>query len=51
MFPRVEQKKLAELGYSLTFKITKCRVEWCKIDVNGISGWIQKIKFWGPKDV
>ena len=50
MFPNAEQKIVAELGYSLTFKITKCRAEWCKIDVDGISGWIQKSKFWGPKD-
>ena len=50
MFPDVKHKKIAELGYGLTLKITKCKAEWCKIKVNDFSGWIQKIKFWGPKD-
>ena len=49
MFPSIDQKKVAELGHSLTFKIKKCRVEWCKIEVDSIVGWIEKRKFWGPK--
>lgn len=42
-----EARVVAYLEPGVIVKVKKCNQNWCQIDVNNYSGWIQKNALWG----
>ena len=38
---------ILKVQYNVIAKLMKCQDHWCKVLVNGYSGWIRKINIWG----
>ncbi|MAH78316.1 MAG: hypothetical protein CBE14_001000 [Rickettsiales bacterium TMED254] len=47
IFPNQNSKIKAILYKNIVFRILKCKLRWCKINVEGNNAWIKKDNFWG----
>ena len=45
--PTIYSKPIAILEIGRMVLIKKCRVEWCKINSGGFTGWVNKNSLWG----
>ena len=43
----IYSKPLARLEKGKLVIVKKCQLDWCKIKVNGYSGWVGKQNLWG----
>ena len=46
-FPSFSSKQLALVKSGYILKILKCKVDWCKVEDQKVSGWILKKSLWG----
>lgn len=45
--PSLDAQTVARLEPGVIGTLQSCNPQWCKIDVQGKSGWVQRIHFWG----
>ena len=50
ILPKKDSKKIAVLNKNVLIKIVSCREKWCKIEIDGITGWLNKYSFWGENN-
>ena len=48
-FPKKNSKELALIKKNILIKVKKCKIDWCHVNVENFSGWIEIDKFWGAK--
>ena len=48
-FPTTQSKQIAFLQEDVIFQIIDCKPDWCKANLNGLTGWIETKSFWGSK--
>lgn len=41
---------VAKLEFGVIVKIAKCESEWCKVNVQKITGWVRKANLWGVNE-
>ena len=49
-FPTTQSKQIAFLQEDVIFQIMDCKPDWCKVNLSGLTGWIETKSFWGSKD-
>ena len=45
--PTIYSKPIVILKKGKLSKIIKCKVEWCKAEVDNYKGWVKKVSLWG----
>jgi SH3-like domain-containing protein len=47
--PNAKSAPVARLEATVVGKLRECPdgSSWCKIEVDGFSGWLRKVEFWG----
>ena len=45
--PKIYSKPIAKIEVGKLFIIKKCKLDWCKVSDNKLSGWIKKEYLWG----
>ena len=45
--PTIYSKPIVILKKGKLSKIIKCKVEWCKAEVDNYKGWLKKVSLWG----
>tara|TARA_Y100000992_G_scaffold268863_1_gene208245 strand:- start:1264 stop:1710 length:447 start_codon:yes stop_codon:yes gene_type:complete len=45
--PTIYSKPVVILKKGKLSKIIKCKVEWCKAEVDNYKGWVKKVSLWG----
>ena len=45
--PTIYSKPIVILKKGKLSKIIKCKVEWCKVNVDNYKGWVKKDSLWG----
>jgi SH3-like domain-containing protein len=45
--PNENHNPIAKIELHTIVKVIKCDNDWCKTNVNSITGWIKKINLWG----
>lgn len=48
--PEEEGKTIAILKENVILKLKECKSDWCRVDVNGHSGWLPRKSIWGVYD-
>ena len=45
--PGIEASGLARLASAVVGKLTECKGDWCRLQVEGYKGWLPRAKIWG----
>lgn len=45
--PDVESRKVAQLEKEVVISLEECQINWCKTEIQGFNGWIEKKLLWG----
>ena len=45
--PTIYSKPIVILKKGKLSKIIKCKMEWCKAEVDNYKGWVKKVSLWG----
>ena len=48
--PEVGSDIIAKTESNVVFSVLSCKENWCKIERDGIKGWIEKTNLWGAID-
>ena len=50
--PLHQSKPIARIEKGVIVKLEKCKLNWCKVEVSGYNGWIERENIWGiyPKE-
>jgi SH3-like domain-containing protein len=48
--PDDEAKVIAILKENVIVRLKECKADWCRIDVNGHTGWVPRKHIWGVYD-
>jgi SH3-like domain-containing protein len=51
--PEADAKPLLKAEPTVTARLIECQLEWCRIQITGRKGWIEKLYLWGvyPKEI
>lgn len=46
--PAEDSVILARIEPGVIGTMRKCEVQWCRIEIAGLAGWLKRTDFWGP---
>jgi SH3-like domain-containing protein len=45
--PETNSPAVARLEPGVVAQLLECKDQWCRVDINGIKGWLTRADFWG----
>lgn len=45
--PGLDGERLARAKPALPLRLRVCEINWCEVEADGMSGWVQKTEIWG----
>ncbi len=49
--PDTTSQPLAEVGVGVVAEVAACEGDWCRIEIQNVSGWAKRLSIWGADDL